>query len=117
MRPGFARVRRFVDTVSDRQIGAVQSLATADVDDVRLRGRDRDGANRARRLIIKDGIPGTPEVGRLPYAAVHGSDVEDVRLAGNAGDGARATSAKRADVAPAEFGKGLRVKLLGVNTE
>jgi len=36
VRPGFARVSRLVDAVSDRQVWSMQTFAAADVDDVRI---------------------------------------------------------------------------------
>ena len=38
VRPGLARVGRLVDAVADREVGARQAFAAADVDDVRVDG-------------------------------------------------------------------------------
>ena len=113
VRPGGAGVGGLVDSVADRQIGTMQSFATADVDDVRIRGRDRDRADRAGRLLIEDRLPGAAVVVGLPHSAIHRADVEDIRLAGNAGDRARASAAKWADVAPMHLGEERRIDLLG----
>ena len=109
MRPGRAGIGGLVDAVADRQIGTMQSLTAGDVDDVRVGGRNFNGADRAGRLLIEDRLPGPPEVVGLPDSAVHRADVEDVRLAGNARDGARAATAKWTDVAPLHLAKNLGV--------
>ena len=70
MRPGLAGVGGFVDAVAGRQVGALQAFAAADVDDVRIRWRQRDRADRAGRLVVEDRNPGASVVGRLPDAAV-----------------------------------------------
>ena len=54
MRPGFAGVGGFVDAVADREIGAMQSFAAADINDVGIGGGDRDGADGLRGLVIED---------------------------------------------------------------
>ena len=109
MRPGLAGVGGFVDAVADGEVGPLQALAAADVDDVRIGGRDGDGADGAGRLVVEDRIPGAAVVGRLPDAAVAHADVEDVRLAGDAGGGLGASAAMRADRAPAHFLKELGI--------
>ena len=92
-----------VDAVADREIGADDAGAGADVDDVRVRRRDGDRADRAGRLVVEQRHPVGAVVGRAPDAAVVEADVEDVRLAGDAGQRAGASGARRADVAPAHL--------------
>ena len=75
----------------------------ADVDDVRIRRRDRDGADRASGLAVEDRHPVGAVVGRPPHAAVVESDVEHVRLACRAGRRARASRARGPDIAPAHL--------------
>ena len=72
-------VGRFVDAVADREVRPLQSLAAADVDDVRVRRRDRERADRLRRLLVEDRRPGAAGVVGLPDAAVVDADVEEVR--------------------------------------
>ncbi len=60
MRPGRARVGGFVDSVADGQIGAMQPFAAADVNDFRVGGRNRDGADGAGRLRSKMGFQVRP---------------------------------------------------------
>ena len=66
-------------------------------------GAHRDGADRLRRLVVEDRIPGAAVVVRLPDAAVDLPHVEDIGLAGHAGGGARPAAAERADHAPAHL--------------
>ena len=102
MRPRPAGVRRLVHAVARREIGAVQSLSRSHVDDVRIRDRDVDRADRARWLLVEDRRPHAAVVGGLPDTAAHHADVEHVRLARNSGRGLRASAAERSDVSPAE---------------
>ena len=50
MRPRRAAVDRFVDAVADGEIGALQTLAAARVNDARIARRDGERADRTRRL-------------------------------------------------------------------
>ena len=102
MRPGFARVGRFVDAVADREIGAMQSFAAPDVNDVRIRNRNRQRADRAGRLIIENRLPGAPVIGRLENAAIDLREIENVRLRRHAANRAHPSAAVRPDVAPME---------------
>ena len=62
VRPGLAGVGGFVDAVADGEIGTLQAFAAGDVNDVRIRGRDRDGANGLRGFVVEDGRPGAAVV-------------------------------------------------------
>ena len=64
VRPGLAGVGGLVDAVADGEVGALQAFAAADVDDVRVRRRDRERADRAGRLVVEDRLPGAAVVGR-----------------------------------------------------
>ena len=103
MSPGFSGVSRFVDSVADREIGAMQAFAAGDINNVGIRRRYCDGADRLRGLVVEDGCPGAAVVVRLPNSAVDLAHVENIRLAGNASGGAGAASAKRADHAPMQI--------------
>ena len=70
MRPRLAGVGRLVDAVAGREVRPMEPFAAADVDDVGVRWRDRDGADRPGRLVVEDRLPGAAGVGRLPDAAV-----------------------------------------------
>src|SRR5207253_2661611 len=65
VRPGFARVGGLVDAVAPGRALPVVRLAGAHVDDVGIRWRNGDIADRAGRLIVEDGLPGRAAVGRL----------------------------------------------------
>jgi hypothetical protein len=111
--PALAGVGGFVDAVADREIRALETFAAAYINDARIGGRDRQGADGAGVLVVEDRFPDAPGVGALPNAAVIRGDVEDVRLSGNAAGGHSAAAAERPDHAPAEsaveFGReGLR---------
>ena len=73
--------------------GRMMPAPDADVDDVRVRRRDGDRADRARRLVVEERHPRRPVVGRAPHAAVVEAGVEHVRLAGTP-DRARARPAR-----------------------
>ncbi len=101
--PCFAGVRGFVDSVADRKIGPMQTLAAGDVDNIRIRRSDGNRADRLRRFVIEDGIPGAAVIVRLPHSAVHLSHVKHVGLAGHAGGSAGASAAKGPIIAPVQF--------------
>src|SRR5882724_3159769 len=109
MGPRFPRVSRFVDAVANGQIGTMQTFAAPDVNHIRIRNRHRDGADRTGLLIVKDGLPGPPVIGRLENAAVDLSHVEYVRLRGDAGDRVCSTAAERSDVAPSQGSIKIRI--------
>ncbi len=104
VRPGLARVGGLVHAVADGEIGPDDARAAADVDDVGVRRRHRDGADRAGGLVIEQRRPRRAEVRGAPHAAVIEADVEDVGLAGDAGERARASRARRTDRAPVHLG-------------
>src|SRR5580698_9675063 len=90
----------------------MQTLAAAYINNVGIRSRDRNRANRLRRLRIKNRVPGTPVVVRLPNSAVALANVKNTRLAGYARQRPRPSSTKWANHAPAQvLVSGLRVRL------
>ena len=104
MRPRLASISRFVNAIPDRKIGPMQSFTAADVNNVRICRRNRDRADRRRRLIVKNRLPCPAVVGGFKNAAVHRRHVEDIRLRRNACDRASAPTAMRSDVPPAQNG-------------
>src|SRR5262249_7629232 len=86
-----------------REIGTLQSFTASDVDDVRIRWRDRDGADGLRRLIVENRRPGQAVVARFPDAAVVDADVEDIRLLDDARRADCPPAAKRSHVPPAHL--------------
>ena len=103
MRPGLARVGRFVDAVAHRQVGTMQALAAGYINDVGIGGSDSDGTNRLRGFMIEDGIPGAAVVVRLPDASIDLRHIEDVWLAGDSDGSAGAPPAKRTDHTPVQI--------------
>src|ERR1019366_7390512 len=75
-------------------------LARADVEDVGIRRRDRDRADRADGLAVENRPPVRAAVGGLPHAPGDRAEVEDLRLAGDAGHGEHAPAAEGTDEAP-----------------
>ena len=104
MRPGLAGVGRLVHAVARREIGTDDSRAAADIDNVGIGRRYRDGADRAGGLLVEQRHPGRAEVGRSPDAAVIEADVEYVGLAGHARERPRPPCPGRPDGAPVHLG-------------
>ena len=101
--PGASAVRRLVDAVARGEVGPLQPLAAADIDDVGIGGGDGDGADGAGGLVVEDGRPGAAVVVRLPDAAVADADVEDVRAVRDARGRLGPPSSVGADHAPAQL--------------
>ena len=100
--PGGTRVRGFVDAVAEAGRVTQRGLPGADVDRVRGRRRDRQGADGGNRLIVEYRRPRSAGVSRFPDAAVHMAEVELVRPPGHAARGGAAATAERAEHAPVE---------------
>ena len=114
--PRPSRIGGLVDAITRREVGPVQTLAAAHVDDVRIGRRNRDGADGSCGLVIEDRHPRAPGVGRLPDAAIDRRHVEGVWLTPVPGDGHGPACAVRADVAPLHVGEERRTdarRLLG----
>src|SRR5215469_15368946 len=62
--PGLAGIVAPVNTVTHGKIGTLYPLAAGDINDVRVRWRDRNIADRTRRFGIEQRNPGPSEVGR-----------------------------------------------------
>src|ERR1700721_3716532 len=103
MRPGFPCIGGFVDAVADRKVGAGEAFAACNINDVRVRRSDGDGADRLRRLRIEDRRPGATVVIGFPYATVDSANVKDSRLTCDASECASAATSERADHTPAHF--------------
>src|SRR5439155_7819018 len=91
-RPRLAAVGGLPHAVAMRDVAAQRILAAADVDDVRIRRRDLDGADRPAEIPVRDGSPGVAAVGALEHAAARRAEVVLVgtRRAAHDGDGAAA---------------------------
>src|SRR5215471_16293893 len=110
--PGLAGVGRFVDSITGGEVGALQSLASTDVDYVGVGRSNGERADRAGWLIVKDGPPGAAKVVGPPHTAVVDAYVEEAGMAGNAGCADSSASAKWADHAPLHFAVEFGAKLL-----
>src|SRR5205085_11173958 len=62
--PGGATIGGLVDAVAGGEVGALQALAAADVEDVGFGGGDGDRAHGAGGLVVEDRRPGAPVVVR-----------------------------------------------------
>jgi len=103
MGPGLAGVCGFVNAVAGGQVGADDARAGAYIDDVGVGGRDRDCADGAGGLIVKQRLPGGTIIGGTPDAAVIKADVKNIGLAGNARECSGTSGARRTDLAPFHF--------------
>src|SRR6185295_3268911 len=78
--PGSSTVHRLEDAVADTEIRTMETLATADINDVRIRRRDGDIAHRSGWRAVEDRMPGPAVVIRLPHAAVVDAHIEHASL-------------------------------------
>jgi hypothetical protein len=109
VRPRLARVSRLVHAVALRDVAAQLALAHPDVDDVRVRWRDGDGADRgARELAVGDRGPGCAAVDRLPKSAAGRAEIIFVRARRAAGGRNRSAAPGGTDAAPVERAERLR---------
>ena len=107
--PGLAGIGGFEKANAIRVLAANVGLAGAGEDDVRIRGRNGDGADGADGdaggRIVGDGHPGAAGVLCLPNASAHRAHVEGVGLRRVAADGVGAPAAHGAHIAPLESGE------------
>ena len=78
-RPRLSGVGRLPDTFAVGHVAAQRVFTTADIDDVRARRRDGDGADRPTEILVRDGRPGLSAVEGLEHAAAGGPHVVLVR--------------------------------------
>ena len=100
IRPALSSVRGLIEAIPGREVGSNDPCARADVDHIRIGGRDADGADRPGTLVVEEGMPGGTVVGRPPDTAVVEADVGDVRLARDTGHRASASGPGGADLTP-----------------
>src|SRR5436853_3078473 len=94
--PGPAAVDRLVDAIAVRHVAARGRLPGADIDDVRIGGRDGERAHGRDRCSVGQRPPRGAPVRRLPDSPRDRTEIKGIGLAGNARDGERATAAKGA---------------------
>src|ERR1035438_2719227 len=98
--PGFARVTGFINAVAMRGITADIRLTHADIDDVRIRFRDSDGAHRSGfELSVRYWQPARAAVRSFPDAATGCAEVIHIRFGSDAGHRVHAPAAKWTDAA------------------
>src|SRR5436305_9981102 len=81
VRPGLARVGRFVNAVANRQVRPMQPLTAADIDNIGIGRGYGNRADGAGGLVVKDWLPGATVVVGLPYPAIAHADVKHAGLA------------------------------------
>ncbi len=97
----FARIGRLEHADPVGVLAADIGLARADVHDVRIRGRNRDGSNRPDgNSLVRDREPCAPGIHGFPHAPTHRAHVERVRLLRVACHRVAATAAHGSYVAP-----------------
>ena len=106
VQPRRARIARHVNAVARREIRTAQTLAAADVDDVRIGRRDGERPDRPRILRVEHRRPRARAVDRFPDAAVVRRHVERAGFSGNARDRDGPPAAERPDVPPVQRGDG-----------
>ncbi len=97
---------RLVDAVAGVKVAADVRLTGTCIDDVRVRGRDRERADRIRdawNLTVGDVRPAQPVIGALPNAALNATEIEEIRLVRHAGNRDRAAADVRPDAAPLQL--------------
>src|SRR5215471_19449222 len=80
----------------------MQSFTAANVNEIRIRRRDRKRTDRSRWLIIKNRLPRPAVIVRLKYATVHRRHVENVRLRGHTADRTCPPATVRSNVSPTQ---------------
>lgn len=102
MLPTAPGIGGFVNAIAMRDINTNRGFARAGVDDVRIRFRDRQRADRSGvEVAVGDIAPVLPGVVRLPDATRAGAEVEGADIAGVAGHSDDAPAAEGSDTAPA----------------
>ncbi len=110
LRPRLARVDRSPHAVPIGDVAAHGLFPAADIDDVGVRRRHFDGADRAAKISVRDIGPGLPAVCCAPYAATCRAEVIQVRLAAHAGHGGRSAAPEGTDASPVEAAQQGRVQ-------
>src|SRR6476660_8182568 len=80
----------------------MQPFTAADINDLRIGNRHRDGTDRTGWLIVKNRLPRSPVIGRFENAAIDLRHVKDVWLRGNAGHRTSSAAVEWSDGAPTQ---------------
>ncbi len=78
MRPRLPAVDRLIDAVADGEIGALQSLAAAGINNSRIARRYRKRTDRTRRLPIEDRHPRASGIFSPPNSTVDGGYIKQI---------------------------------------
>ena len=108
--PRASGVGGLVDAVADRQVGTNNAGACPHIDDVGIRRRNRDRADRSCGLIVEQRHPVGAVISRPPDPAIVEAGVERVGLTRDASRRTRASSAGGTDIAPAHSRKERRLR-------
>ncbi len=110
--PRLAGIRRFEHADSIRVLAADVRLTGSDINNIRVRRRHRDRADRANRnAFIRDREPSVSRVLRFPHTAADGAHIERIRLIRMACDAIGSTATQRSHVAPCQARQHTRRKL------
>src|ERR1019366_3837159 len=93
-------------------ISADTGFTRAGVNNVGVRRRDGDRADRANLRRVRQRSPIAPGIRGFPNAAGHSAHVIDVRISRNAGNGQRASAAHRTNQSPEHRFPQIRVERL-----
>src|SRR5579863_1110703 len=111
MLPVLAAVGGFVNSVSGGKIWPPQSFATANINNLRIRGRYCQRTDRSGWLIIENGVPRLPKVRALPHPTVVRRHVKNILLSRNTGNRNCAPAPKWPNRTPTHFLKQRRINL------
>src|SRR5271166_382193 len=97
--PRLTRVDGLVNPVTTHDVAANASLSGSDIDDIRIRFRNRDCSNRRGRifLFVENWLPVKAAIGGLPHASGDGAKIIDIILTYNSRNGSHAPTAKGSD--------------------
>src|SRR6266568_8658572 len=92
--PGLATSKCLVDSVSMGDIATQTGFTRPHVDDIRIRGSDRETSDRRCPLFVKDRTPGECTIGGFPDAAAGRAEVVGGGVSGDAGSCQGTTTTK-----------------------
>ncbi len=98
-----AAVHRLEHAEAGGNVVARLRLAGADIDDIGIRRRHRDRADRGRRPVLEQGLPSAAGVIASPNAAAGGAEIERVGLGHNTFHCGRPARAEWAQLTPVKI--------------
>ena len=112
MLPRRSIIHGLVNPIAIGNVGIDVIFSAADINDVRVRGRERQRPDRSHRLAVKDGFPCGAAVGRLPHATAIRAKVINGWITRNSRHGIYFTASKRANHPPLHPGIQIGIDLL-----